>query len=299
MACLGAVRYDPGTAVTKALSSALAMTAFDTTNARITFTAPSNGKVLVKLRVASKGGTSTEAQILLGVLEGSTVRGRQTPVRSGRVAQTTHLRSHEAVFLVTGLTPSTSYSFDAAYGVETVLAAGLLGYGGPNNTTASDAYGELSFEVWETTELLDGKHYDPGTAVDKVTTGLLAMTALDTTNLRLTVTIPSSGRILVRLRGTLHGAAGNASVMLGVLDGSTVRMRQAGLISLQSTAGATDLVAIEACSVLTGLTPGSMTLDAAYGVETVVASSGLKYGGPNDTTVNNAFGGFTFEVWKA
>jgi hypothetical protein len=34
-------------------------------------------------------------------------------------------------------------------------------------------------------------------------------------------------------------------------------------------------------------------------VETVVASTGLKYGGPNNTTTNDAFGGFAFEVWAA
>jgi hypothetical protein len=52
--------------------------------------------------------------------------------------------------------------------------------------------------------------------------------------------------------------------------------------------------------VVTGLTPSAtLVWDAAYGVETVVASTGLKYGGPNDTTGDNAFGGFAFEVWSA
>lgn len=48
-----------------------------------------------------------------------------------------------------------------------------------------------------------------------------------------------------------------------------------------------------------GLTAGaSLTWDAAYAVETVVAATGWKYGGPNDTTVNNAFGGLQFEIWE-
>ncbi len=38
---------------------------------------------------------------------------------------------------------------------------------------------------------------------------------------------------------------------------------------------------------------------AAYGVETLVASTGLKYGGPNNTTANDAFGAFQFEIWEA
>jgi hypothetical protein len=50
MALLAGVAYDPAAAVTKATSAALAMTAFDTTNLRVTFTAPANGKVLVRIR---------------------------------------------------------------------------------------------------------------------------------------------------------------------------------------------------------------------------------------------------------
>jgi hypothetical protein len=40
MALLAGVAYDPAAAVTKATSAALAMTAFDTTNLRVTFTGP-------------------------------------------------------------------------------------------------------------------------------------------------------------------------------------------------------------------------------------------------------------------
>jgi hypothetical protein len=50
MALPAGVAYDPAAAVTKATSAALAMTAFDTTNLRVTFTAPANGKVLVRIR---------------------------------------------------------------------------------------------------------------------------------------------------------------------------------------------------------------------------------------------------------
>lgn len=52
--------------------------------------------------------------------------------------------------------------------------------------------------------------------------------------------------------------------------------------------------------LVVGLTPNaSLTWDAAYGVETAVTSTGLKYGGPNNATANNAFGAFQFEVWAA
>lgn len=145
--------------------------------------------------------------------------------------------------------------------------------------------------------LLDGKLYDPSTAVSKATTSLLAMTAIDTTNLRLTVTVPPSGKIYWRLKAALHGATTYPQVLLGLLEGSTVRARAAAMLSGGNLA-ATTVCACWAEGLITGLTPGaSITLDAAYGVETVVASTGLKYGGPNNTTGNDNFGGFAFELW--
>jgi hypothetical protein len=145
--------------------------------------------------------------------------------------------------------------------------------------------------------LLAGKLYDPGTAVNKVTTGLLALTALDTTNLRLAFVVPPSGIVLVRLKGVLHGATTFPQIMLGVLEGSTVRGRQAPMTGGGNLA-ATTLQQVEAQFLVTGLTPAaSLNWDAAYGVETVVASTGLKYGGPNNTTANDNFGGFAFEIW--
>lgn len=49
--------------------------------------------------------------------------------------------------------------------------------------------------------LLGAVLYDPAAAVSKVTTSLLAMTALDTTNLRVAVTVPAHGRLFFRLSG--------------------------------------------------------------------------------------------------
>jgi hypothetical protein len=142
-------------------------------------------------------------------------------------------------------------------------------------------------------------NYDPATAVNKATTALLALTALDTTNLRIAFTVPASGRVLVRLQGVLHGASTFPQIMLGVLEGSTVRMRKAPMTGGGNLA-ATTLLSVEAVAVISGLTPSaSLTWDAAYGVETIVASTGLKYGGPNNATANDAWGGFSFEVWAA
>lgn len=146
--------------------------------------------------------------------------------------------------------------------------------------------------------LLVGTNYDPAVAVSQPTTVALAMTALDTTNLRLIFAAPPSGRVLVRLRGVLHGATTWPMILLGVLEGSTVKGRVAPQ-TFYSGALASSFMVVEGLFVISGLAVGTHTFDAAYAVETAVASTGLKYGGPNDTTVNNAFGGFNFEIWSA
>jgi hypothetical protein len=303
MACLGAVLYDPAAAATKSAAAALAMTALDTTNARITFTAPANGTVLVKLRAASKGAATT-AQILLGILDGSTVRGRQVPIQRQQSSTSAYLRPSECTFIVTGLTPGNSYTWDAAYGVETGVASYVIGWGGPNDTTASNAYGALEFSIWETTNLLAGVHYDPATAVSEAASALLAMTAFDTTNLRLSFTVPASGNVLVRLRCPGAGVtlASTGIVHLGVLNGATVVARQAALgwITQSGSVSATDFCGFHAEFVVPGLTPGAnLTWDAAYGVETVQATQTLNYGGPDNATANDAWGGLAYEVWAA
>lgn len=142
--------------------------------------------------------------------------------------------------------------------------------------------------------------YDPAVAVTKATTANLALTALDTTNLRLTFTVPASGRVLVRMVGTVHGATTTPSLMFGVLEGATVRGRIGPAVMWAGAQAATSRVNAEAMFPVSGLTPGaSLTWDAAYGVESPVAATGLKYGGPNDTVTNNAFGGFAYEIWSA
>jgi hypothetical protein len=142
------------------------------------------------------------------------------------------------------------------------------------------------------------KLYDPAVAVTKATNAALAMTALDTTNLRNTFVVPANGLVLVRMQCAIHGATTSPQILLGVMNGASVVGRQAPKQNVANIA-ATSLIVAEAAFIV-GLTPGAtVSLDAAYGVETAVAATGIKYGGPNDTTVNNAFGGFLFEVWKA
>lgn len=147
--------------------------------------------------------------------------------------------------------------------------------------------------------LLGAINYDPATAASVVTTTATAMTALSTANLRLTFTVPSNGAVLVRMRGIIHGGTIVPVILFGVLEGSTVRGRQAPDIEQAGTLAATTMVPYSAQFVVTGLTPGaSLTWDAAMGVETVASGTALKFGGPDNATANNAFGGFCFELYS-
>lgn len=149
--------------------------------------------------------------------------------------------------------------------------------------------------------LLHVSTYDPAVAVAKATSASLAMTALDSTNLRATFTAPPSGRVLVRIRGNIHGSGTVPQILFGLLDqaGAVVtRVAPTGLPTWYSGSATTFFVA-ESVFVVNVPPTASITWDAAYGVETAVSGTALKYGGPNDVTGNNAFGAFIFEVWAA
>ena len=141
--------------------------------------------------------------------------------------------------------------------------------------------------------------YDPATSVSKSTAATLAMTPLDTINLRATFQVPANGRVLVRLQGVLHGAATIPQIFMGAMEGAVIRMRQAPMVGGGNLA-ATSLLSVESVGVVSGLTPtATLIWDAAYAVETLVAATGLKYGGLNNITANDAFGAFAFEIWNA
>ena len=141
--------------------------------------------------------------------------------------------------------------------------------------------------------LLAGVHYDPATAVSKSTASLLAMTAIDTTNLSLTFTAPANGSVLVRIRCVVSGATTMPTILLGVMQSSAVIARQSPVGALGGTALATTGITQEAMFTITGLS-GSYTWNAAYAVQVAVTSTNIYYGGPNDTTANNASGRLCF-----
>lgn len=304
MSLLAGVNYDPSSAVTnKATTGLLAMTAVDTTNLRLTFTAPANGSVLVRIRTQLNGATTSPA-VLLGVLDGATVRARQAPVYGRGTAAATQNVQLETLAVVTGLTPGTSYTWDAAYAVQTVVASTNIKYGGPDNSTGSDAWGGFGYEVWTAETLLAGAHYDPGTQATASVTSLLPMTAFDTSNLRLVFTAPTSGNVIVTMQAPVHGttAAGGGVHLFGVLDGATVRARSTPAKAWEVSTGpaATDYIANRSRALVTGLTPGTTyTWDAAYGVEVVAASGSFAWGGPDTTSGNDAAGGFSYMIWDA
>lgn len=145
--------------------------------------------------------------------------------------------------------------------------------------------------------LLGAILYDPAGSVTKACTSNIAMTAFDTTNLRLTVTVPAHGMIRVKMSCAIEGAATFPQILLGMLVGSTVTGRISPQITINGTALSTTRAVAVAEFTVTGLTPGSTVFDAAYGVEFLVASSNIRYGGPNNTTASDAWGGFQFEIW--
>jgi len=146
-------------------------------------------------------------------------------------------------------------------------------------------------------KLLAGKLYNPNPAVTKGG-ALAALTAIDTTNLRLNFTVPASGIVMVRLACNVTGATTMSQYLLGVLEGSTVRGQMAPMGGLTGTAVATTHCPVECAFIISGLTPGSsLNWDAAYSCELAVAASLIKYGGTNAATASSDFGGFAFEIW--
>lgn len=145
--------------------------------------------------------------------------------------------------------------------------------------------------------LLNAILYDPATVATHNTTALLAMTAFDTTNLRLNVVVPSHGFVRFRIAFQITGATTFPQVHAGVMNGSTVVARVTPVCVVNGTAVATTRMACVADFVVGGLTPGSTNFDAAYGVDLVIASTSIKYGGPDNTTATDAYGAFVFEAY--
>lgn len=147
MSLLVAKNYDPLTLVTKSTAAAAAMTAFDTTNLRASFNAPTSGNVLVRI-VVPEAGSTTIPGILLGVMDGATVVAKVVPKIGAYSGNASTCQALEAVFTVTGLTSGAALNWDAAFAVEFPVASTSLRYGGPNDAVSNNSYGAFLFEVW-------------------------------------------------------------------------------------------------------------------------------------------------------
>lgn len=149
MSLLAGVNYDPATQVVKSCAANLAMTALDTTNLRLTFQAPTSGNVLVRLRGGLFISSYPPAAVMLGVLEGATIKVRGVPLgQINTYIGGASIQGIELMTAITGLSPGSSYTWDAAYGIENPNSSTSLRYGGPNDATAQNANGAFTFEVW-------------------------------------------------------------------------------------------------------------------------------------------------------
>lgn len=150
---LGYAKYAPAANTSKTVAGDSAAHALDTTNLRVTFNAPASGEVIVALR--AKFGDRTANGKGWGVMNGAAVvamKGNQHWSNTEGGAESDETSSADAgggaevEFLVVGLTPGASYSFDWA-GYGSVGTPGIKA-----GIPASNPWGIATMEVWEVTE---------------------------------------------------------------------------------------------------------------------------------------------------
>lgn len=148
MSLLGAVYYNPTTRVGVQPLAVTGLTAIDTSNLRISFTAPATGRVMVRMQAAIvRADTGYAPNQFVGVLRGSTNLGVTLPFVSGDqfLSGSTLLRTWTAAMPVTGLTAGSAQTWDAAIQCTVANGSGGIFYGGGN--TASQV-GGFAFEIY-------------------------------------------------------------------------------------------------------------------------------------------------------
>src|SRR4051812_48438669 len=103
--------------------------------------------------------------------------------------------------------------------------------------------------------LLGAILYDPSTAANKATTSNAVMAVVDATNLALAITVPAHGKVFVRMRTVIDGAATFPQILLGVMNhsGGAVLGRVAPQAVVGGTALATTRMPLLAEFIMTGL----------------------------------------------
>lgn len=128
---LAVMRYAPGSDTTIGTIASSTQGDVDATNAKITFTAPASGKVIV--RVACPGNTSTNGNCFLGLREStSNIAGPALVLSTSGVSMAVR------EFYLTGVSAG-SHTYKAAFSTS----SGTFSlYGGPT-------YGSIEMTVWE------------------------------------------------------------------------------------------------------------------------------------------------------
>lgn len=139
------------------------------------------------------------------------------------------------------------------------------------------------------TELLARVQYAPGSSTSYTTSGTAnTVTALDTTNLTLTFTAPSSGSVLVRLTG--FSSAGIATYWCVVTHLTTTVV---GSLAAVVGAGARSVALL-----ITGLTPGA-SVSYDWGAASTSASTTGVLVAMGTVTPGTSAGPAVMEVWSA
>jgi hypothetical protein len=313
---LGGVRYDPATLATASVAAAAVMANLDATNLGAAFTTPASRSLPADGVVIIRGGVCHQQQatpaafprVLLGALDnsGGAVKARMSPV-GGINTGTLHqgdLAGLEFYALVSGLATNTAFTYNLGWGVEVTDAHSQLAWGGPDDASGDDACGAAWMEIVDPgSRFLGGTVYDPSTAGALTLTADTAMADCDATNLALTITAPASQNIWWRARVVYTGASSTVgSCLLGIREGSSLvgGTRQGPRRSIAESMLASSATVLEASGFITGISAGSHTYKLAAGTQLAASAGGaLKWGGPNNTTANDAWGGALFEIWAA
>jgi hypothetical protein len=133
-ALLAITIYRPGSSTFKSTTSTTSVDV-DATNLAVTFTAPASGIVIARWSALAKGPTTVS--YYWQVRDGSTVKDWQRVCDNG-----TDRRFYSVPFYVSGLTPTTSYTFKWGHAVDS--GTGELAFG-PGTTNI----GPGIMEIWE------------------------------------------------------------------------------------------------------------------------------------------------------
>lgn len=143
------------------------------------------------------------------------------------------------------------------------------------------------------TGLLAVASYNPATRVNAAATG--AATALDTTNLRASFTVPASGAVILTMTGWVYATAGNVLNWAVLSGASTVAGSDAGIHYHTATGEVQHRVVHRA--YISGLTAASTaTWDFAHYRTFGSGSIGTQYGG---TASTGNPGPISMEIWSA